>query len=373
MIKNKNMANFFLLLFAIFILFNLVIFPKEILTASSEGILLWFDVVFPSLFPFLVTVNIITLTGGDRALGFLLSPVVKKLFRVSSKGSMPFLLGFLSGYPVGAKIVYDLDKRDNLSQIESQRIMSFSNNPSLLFVIGTVATGMLNNSILGYILILSTFISSILCGIVFRFYGQENYDSNYEKTSYNKQMSIGQTLNESVSSALSTISVIGGFIIFFYVFSASLKICGLLDGLSNILCLLSSNKLPAEFFNAVLMGILEMTCGIRALCQTNTPIEIILPTISSLLYFGGFSILAQTMSIISETKVKIHVYILSRILGALFAFIICSLLINLFPVSLNQTANVISVAPIPFSHNFKSSLIISIFILFVCAKEKLKS
>ena len=53
-------------------------------------------------------------------------------------GSFPFIMGIISGYPVGAKIVCNMRSEGKLSKVEAERLLSFTNNSGPLFIIGTV-------------------------------------------------------------------------------------------------------------------------------------------------------------------------------------------------------------------------------------------
>lgn len=82
---------------ALCFIFCMVIFPDTSLKASIKGLNLWFNIVFPSLFPFFVASYIITQTGLSKAIGVLLEPVMRPLFKVPGCGSIALLMGITSG------------------------------------------------------------------------------------------------------------------------------------------------------------------------------------------------------------------------------------------------------------------------------------
>jgi len=90
-------------------------------------IFLWFNVVFPSLFPFFVASEILYRTGFIKAIGILLEPIMRP-FNVPGCGSFAFAMGITSGYPVGAKITASMREEKLLSKTESERLLSFTNN-----------------------------------------------------------------------------------------------------------------------------------------------------------------------------------------------------------------------------------------------------
>ena len=63
---------------------------------------------------------------------------MRPLFNVPGEGAFAFLMGLISGYPVGAKIVTDLKDNNLCTTEEAERMLCFTNNSGPLFIIGTV-------------------------------------------------------------------------------------------------------------------------------------------------------------------------------------------------------------------------------------------
>ena len=63
---------------------------------------------------------------------------MRPLFNVPGESAYAFIMGLISGYPVGAKIVTDLRKTNLCSKDEGERMLCFTNNSGPLFIIGTV-------------------------------------------------------------------------------------------------------------------------------------------------------------------------------------------------------------------------------------------
>ncbi len=53
-------------------------------------------------------------------------------------GAYAFIMGIISGYPVGASIVTEFRNSGECSKAEAERLLSFTNNSGPLFIIGTV-------------------------------------------------------------------------------------------------------------------------------------------------------------------------------------------------------------------------------------------
>jgi len=109
-----------------------------ILNLQTLGILLFTNSVLPSLFPFLIATNLLKHTSFTSILGKLLNPIMKPIFNVPGIGAVAFIMGIISGYPIGAKIVSDFKSQNICNDIECERLLAFTNNSGPLFIIGTV-------------------------------------------------------------------------------------------------------------------------------------------------------------------------------------------------------------------------------------------
>lgn len=92
-------APAFILLF-----FLLLAFPGQAIQGASDGLLLWFHTVLPTLAPAMICTRLILLSGGDHLLMKPVRPLFQKLFSLSETGSFILLSGMLCGYPLGAAL-----------------------------------------------------------------------------------------------------------------------------------------------------------------------------------------------------------------------------------------------------------------------------
>ncbi|MDP4183399.1 MAG: sporulation integral membrane protein YlbJ, partial [Bacillota bacterium] len=134
--------------------------------------------VFPSLFPFFVASDLLNRTNFIRATGIILEPIMRPIFNVPGCGSFPVAMGITSGYPMGAKLTTDLREKGQVSKIEGERLLAFTNNSGPLFIVGAVATGMFKMPSIGLFLLVSHILAGLTVGIIFRFYGSKSIKSN---------------------------------------------------------------------------------------------------------------------------------------------------------------------------------------------------
>ena len=87
---------------------TMLLFPRAVFNGASEGLLLWFQIVFPTLFPFMLITNLLMESGGLACISRILRRPFRRIFGVSGNGSFAVLAGFLCGYPMGAKVTADL-------------------------------------------------------------------------------------------------------------------------------------------------------------------------------------------------------------------------------------------------------------------------
>ena len=333
-----------LILPTIFCLFTicLVIFSKSNLTAAKNGLVLWANNVVPSLLPFFIATELLGYTNVVNKLGKLLNPIMRPIFNVPGVGSYALLMGIISGYPTGAKIVCNLKEQGLLTDVESERLLAFTNNSGPLFILGTVGVSLLGNTLIGFLLLLTHILACISVGILFRFW-KKNKNSNFSNLKINinnnKQLvnfsNLGEVLGKSITSSISTIVMIGGFVVLFSVVLSILKNSNIIELLAHIIFPFFRlfGIQDFNFCTSFISGFLELTNGVMSIstipCK-NISINIILT--SFLLGFAGISILLQVYSIIAKSNISIKPYIVGKLLHGLFAALYTFLFITYCPI-----------------------------------------
>ena len=121
------------------ILIFLLRYPSEAMEASRSGMQLWLNLLFPSLFPFLILTDLLLHNKNLHILFRPLTPITKIFPGLSSYGTYAFFLGTLCGNPMGAKIASDLFTDKKISKTEAEYLLVFSTNPSPVFLIQYLA------------------------------------------------------------------------------------------------------------------------------------------------------------------------------------------------------------------------------------------
>ena len=335
------------ILFCIFTI-CLVLFSQTNLIAAKDGLILWATAVIPSLFPFFVATEMLSYTNVVSFLGKWLSPIMRPLFGVPGEGAFAFIMGLISGYPVGAKIVSNFMEQGICTKEEAERMLAFTNNSGPLFIIGTVGITLFGNTSIGILLFVTHILACISVGIFLNLISKRKNTYNNKKHEFKKISrinnfnnesknlsfsSLGEVLGNSIKSATSTILMIGGFVVMFSVIISMLNQSHIFDGLSNILApLFSIIGIPIEIIEPLFSGIVELTNGVNLVA--NTPIKAIYINIilcAFLLGFGGFSVLLQVFSIVSKNGLSIKKYAFGKLLQGIFAAFYTFLALQFIP------------------------------------------
>lgn len=135
-------------------------------------------------------------------------------------------------------------------------------------------------------------------------------------------------------SAISTVVMIGGFVILFSVIISILNNSGLLNLASNILYpAFDMLKIDTNFIKPVLSGLIELTNGLNMLTQIPSKnLSIVIVLSSFILGFGGLSIILQVLSITSKANISIKPYIIGKFLQGIIAAILTYAFIHIFPI-----------------------------------------
>lgn len=337
----KIKRNFLALCFLLFC-FCLLLFSNTNLPAVKNGLSLWANSVVPSLFPFFVATELLINTNIVNILGRFFNGFMKPLFNINGKGSFCFIMGLISGYPVGAKIACNFRENNICSKEECERLLSFTNNSGPLFIVGTVGISMFGNSTIGILLLITHVLASLSVGFVFRFW---KHGSNTYKTDISKNLtlnksnnitfnSLGEALGKSITNSISTILMIGGFVVIFSSIISILKSSGILNGLViGLTPLFYFLHIDTSFISGLITGFLEITNGINYISTIHIKaISTNLIFTAFILGFGGISVLLQIWSIISKSDLSIKPYFYGKLLQGIFASFYTFILIQMFPI-----------------------------------------
>ena len=289
-------------------------FPNLTISGASDGINTCLYTVLPSLFPFFVVSKMLIFSGGAAFFGRFLHPVMKILFNVSGNGAASFVLGTVSGYPIGAASVCETYKRGEISKNEAQNLLGFCNNSGPCFLIGAIGEAMLGSRNLGFALYIIHILASISVGFLL---GRSIKPSKaLSKPAQKRKTDIfTSAVEESVISILN----VCGYIVFF---SVVIKFI-------NSVC---KSTLVSGFF--------EMTTAAKNLAADGSiSIDAKIVIISFLCGWAGLSVNMQTKRFISQTDLSFIKYLYSKLLHACIAGVFALVYVKIFPHSVSVMAS----------------------------------
>jgi sporulation integral membrane protein YlbJ len=318
--KNTNrklLSKAFIVLFLILILF----FPVSSYNGAKKGLLLWFNTILPTLLPFIIISNLIIRLKITEPLSKLFYPFFHLLFGVSKGGCYPVLMGFLTGIPVGAKSIADLVNNGSIRKEEGQFLLSFCNNASPMFIMSFIAITQLKQINLRVVLLTIIYISAVLASIIyFKLIANPKRKGLYTLTAAQNEASYEQTgskfdfalFDSAIMDGFEVITKVGGYIIMFSIPAQIIVNLGSADSLFHLLCI----------------GFLEITTGINQIGNSNLDMQTKIALITMITAFGGLSGMAQTKSVISNTRLSIGIYFKVKLLHMLLALLLATFYVN---------------------------------------------
>lgn len=311
----------------------MVTHPKTVFDGATAGVQTWWNIVFPALLPFFIVSELLMSFGVVRFMGVLLEPVMRPLFNVPGTGSFVVAVGYTSGYPIGAMLTSKLRSGGMISRVEAERLVSFTNNSSPLFMLVAVAVGMFNMPALGYLIAGSHYLGNLTLGLALRFYHYTDinrtpvqvWQGNWVLSAAREMFRVikaeqrppGRIISDAVKNSITNLLQIGGFIILFAVIISLLDQAGAIDLLASVMSrLLVPLGFAPEIMPALATGLFEMTLGTRAASEAQAPLLQQLMAVSVILAWSGFSIQAQVVSMVSGTDIRLMPFFIARICHA---------------------------------------------------------
>ena len=322
----KTLISPFFTLFSCIFLVLLLFYSKECITLASNGLLIWYRNMIPSLFPFMVLSGFIIRSGLSLKIGRYLQPFLGIFFHLPSQMLYVIFMGFLCGFPMGAKITADMLENRKITEKQGEYLLSFCNNIGPLYMLGYVIPLFEYQNtwkILGLM-----YLVPFGYGLFLRYFSIK-YSSTLKQlktcsyTSKNNCASPSYLIcfQQSLSSSIEQLTILGGCMVFFNCLLIFPKILEMLLSKTTIS---SISPLVTAILSTFIEigGGLQQFASVSALIESNSKIivtnnhiiRLFLPL--SLLTFGGASCITQTCFILKNTGLKIRTYIKHKLIQA---------------------------------------------------------
>lgn len=338
----------------------LVLWPTQGVEAARDGLVLCANVIVPSLFPFFVLSSLLVELGLARYLGRMLEGVMVPLFRVGGNCAAALALGFIGGYPVGAKTAISLYQKGQCSRTEAERLLAFCNNSGPAFILGVVGAGVFGSGRVGLMLYLSHILASFCVGILFRFYRPGQSPTPRRALPPTFQTSRFSTaLTRSVTSAVGSVLNICAFVVLFTVVIRMLTLSGLLTGLAGLLgALFSPLGVTQEWITRLLTGFLEVSSGVSTL-SGQAGLSSRVSMAAFMLGWAGLSVHCQVLAFLGDSGLSMGTYFVGKLLHGVLSVVTIGIMTHLFPLEAPVSAYLVEQVEGIASLNFHRSLAIS--------------
>ena len=309
---------------AVILLCLLLVFPLVSVKGASDGLLLWFHVVLPTLSPFIICTQAIVALHAVELIMRPVYPLFKRMFHLSMPGAYVLLCGLLCGYPLGARLCAQFLESGRITEREAKQLLAICNHPSPMFLLGYVRNQIpffVSPILLLLCMYLPILPLSVIAGRVYRKDKEPRNKSAGDNVSSLSEVTVQQgapvSLEKIIHSTCETMVLIGAYMMLFSILAAWINACPFFS----------------DTVKAVCVAVTEITVGVHSLCIF-LPRSLVLPAVLACVSFGGLSGIFQTKSVIRcETKnagLNVRHYVLWKILHAALACAVFAALTALF-------------------------------------------
>ncbi len=314
--KEIKITKYLLWVFVLGTVALLVANAQKAIDYSRDALNLCFEMIVPTLFPFFICSGLLIYSGFcevmARAFRFCMYP----LFKVAPAGSSAFVLGIVSGYPLGAVTAGELYANNYLSKSEAERLLSFCSNSGPLFILGSVGMAVYSNMRLGAAMYVTHILAAVTVGVLFRFYGR-NRHSSPPTVMTTPERGMGEIFDIALQNGIRSILTVCGAVLFFSV--ASRLLLGILP--------------LGGTADAVVSGLMEFVTGTVKIAALDMALSKKLILTAAIVGFAGVSVHAQVMAVIARYNLSLFPYIAGKALHGVIAAAYMAVYLHFAPVT----------------------------------------
>ena len=310
--KNKKAYLIITILIAIIILFS--VFNATVSSSVKASLYMCYNSVIPALFPFFVLAEFIT----SIFMATNLNPYV-----------FAFISGLISGFPTGTQNVCNLYKNNKITKEKATALLHSTANASPAYVVAFVGACLIKSKSIGYILLLSQIICSIICACSFKVFKKS-------KTTNITLLNVTEIATKSVVGSVSAILNVCGYIVFMGIFA-------------DIAAKIIPSFIPTNI-KGIVYGSIEITRGITVLDFSNSSAILIAAFIIG---FSGISVILQCVSCAKQAGLPCMPIVKGKIIYAVLMPLITFVITKIIPITFSSPSFILG------------SVIFVIFLLFL--------
>lgn len=322
---------------AVLLVVSIIYAPSQAFEASSQGLALWWRIVFPALLPFLVLSQILMATGYAHGLGTIIEPITRRVLGLPGALGWVLPLGMTAGFPAAAEAAAALYKQGRVTAHEAERLASFAHYCSPVLIVVVVGTAFMKQPELGLFLLGIHWASGLSAAMTMHFvFASRNRKQptlavsepprrkpatslwklvlkQMEEARREDGRGFGKLLGDSVSTAVQTLMSTGGYMLIFAV---------IIHVASSLLAPVVSPVLAA----APISALLEVHLGSHAIAELGLASPFPAAFLGALLGWSGLSAYLQARAALKATGLSGAFFLINRIIHGAYAYVFTLLL-----------------------------------------------
>lgn len=296
----KNIKSILFVILSVGLCLFCFLYPTDVKSAVGEGINRCISVIIPSLYAMITASAILIKSGILSVIGRYISPITRRIFGMDGETGAVFLFSLVSGYPVGAKMIYSMYTEGRLSKKKAELMAGLCFGSGTAFIFGCAAS----SAEIGRAILISNLTAEFILAVVLSVCLRKS-ESTREKT---RKIGISaDMLTDCVCSSGKSLGDMCCCVVIFSVLAKILEKSGIFSYIS--------------VYSGVVRAILDVTAI--------SEISVDVPTAAALISFGGLCVFFQ-ISAIFRGKLSMLPLAAIRISAALLSWGICRLLLVFF-------------------------------------------
>ncbi|MFD3258284.1 nucleoside recognition domain-containing protein [Paenibacillus lentus] len=321
---------------AVLLVVSIIYAPSQAFEASSQGLALWWRIVFPALLPFLVLSQILMATGYAHGLGTIIEPITRRVLGLPGALGWVLPLGMTAGFPAAAEAAATLYKQGRVTAHEAEKLASFAHYCSPVLIVVVVGTAFMKQPELGLFLLGIHWASGLSAAMTMHlvFSGRNDKQSNLaskrplrkpaisrwrlvleqmEEARREDGRGFGKLLGDSVSMSVQTLMSTGGYMLIFAV---------IIHIASSLLAPVISPVLAAT----PIAALLEVHLGSHAIAKLGSASPFPAAFLGALFGWSGLSAYLQARAALKPTGLSGAFFLINRIIHGAYAYVFTLLL-----------------------------------------------
>ncbi len=271
------------LLFLLLIIVLLVCNPQTALSGALSGLNLWFDVIVPTLLPFMI-----------------ISHLLQNVYGSSIKNPAAYALGIgiFCGFPMGAFAACSMYQKKRLTKKTAYLLLTCCNISSPAFVISYISMTNLGIDSFPYKVLAATYIPVLI--IAFAALTMQWKEKAFVCASSSGSKLSFEVFDAAVTESIENVLKLGVYMILFSIIAAFITMI----------------PINSILLKCTLVGICEITTGIHYAASAGLPYALLFPLVLVMNAFGGLSCAMQSMSFIRQSGLSVKKYMCQKVLLA---------------------------------------------------------